>query len=326
MKSNHALKIATELKGLTFKTLLARLCIYALTAGLIVLFAWGAISPIINSTLFREDVSALIKSLKTLVLEFLNPETLEPSITAETINANVSAVTMHIYDNLSGIIWALIAIFLVWQLAVFLSSICDYTIAVNINNHMSSLIKTKFFLPLIENFKGACKYGLYMVVMLLIYNTVVISICYLFGLIFIKTFGLLALSLILFTFVSTFSIRFALIGHVLPKMICEDKKPLTAFRECFKDLKGKGNLFFERFGEYFFMIIIVFVINALSAFVTFYVSLLVTVPLTIIIFKTLKFVGYYTENKKKYFINYDEIYVPKELRKNDENLLNEVDI
>ena len=74
------------------------------------------------------------------------------------------------------------------------------------------------------------------------------------------------------------------------------------------------------------MIIIVFVINALSAFVTFYVSLLVTVPLTIIIFKTLKFVGYYTENKKKYFINYDEIYVPKELRKNDENLLNEVDI
>ncbi len=328
MKSNHALKIATELKGLTFKTLLARLCIYIFTAGLVVIFAWSAISPIVNSALFREDVKALIDTLKTFVLEFLNPGTMDTSITAEVINANVTAITMHVYDNLNGIIWALIAIFLVWQLAVFLTSICDYTIAVNINNHMSSLIKTKFFLPLIENFKGACKYGLYMVVMLLVYNVAVISICYLFALMFINAFGLFALSLIVLTFVSAIAIRFALIGHVLPKMICEDKKPLTAFKECFKDLKGKGkgNLFFERFGVYFFMTILAIVINLLSAFVTFYVSLLVTVPLTIIIFKAIKFVGYYAENKKKYFINYDEIYVPKELRKNDENLLNEVDI
>jgi hypothetical protein len=233
---------------------------------------------------------------------------------------------MHIYDNASGIVWALVAIFIVWQLAVFLSSICDYTIAVNINNHMSSLIKTKFFLPLIENFKGACNYGLYMVVILFTYNLAVISICYLFALIFLKTFGVFALSLIVLTFVSAISLRFALIGHVLPKMICENKKPFKAFKECFVDLKGNGRLFFERFGIYFFMIILAIVMNILSAFVTFYVSLLVTIPLTIIIFKAVKFVGYYTENKKKYFINYDEIYVPKELRKNDENLLNEVDI
>ncbi len=40
----------------------------------------------------------------------------------------------------------------------------------------------------------------------------------------------------------------------------------------------------------------------------------------------MRLVDNYTINKKKYFIDYDNIIVPKELRENDEQLLNKVDI
>ena len=35
---------------------------------------------------------------------------------------------------------------------------------------------------------------------------------------------------------------------------------------------------------------------------------------------------FFTINKKKYFVDYDTIFVPKELRENDENLLSDIDI
>ena len=39
-----------------------------------------------------------------------------------------------------------------------------------------------------------------------------------------------------------------------------------------------------------------------------------------------RFVDYYTIKRKKYFITYDDIVIPKELRTDGEQLLNKVDI
>ena len=40
----------------------------------------------------------------------------------------------------------------------------------------------------------------------------------------------------------------------------------------------------------------------------------------------MRLVDYYIIHVKKYFIDYDNIFIPKDLRENDEQLLNKVDI
>ena len=161
---------------------------------------------------------------------------------------------------------------------------------------------------------------------LLIYNSIVWLICYLLALLFINVFNVIGVFFISLTLFITITLRFSIMGHVLPKMICERKKPLKALWECLGEIKKDVLKLFDRFGVYFLVITLTVVINVVCAVCTFLVSLLITIPLTVLIFSSIKFVGYYTEHKMKYFITYDEIYIPKELRQNDEKLLNKIDI
>ena len=72
-------------------------------------------------------------------------------------------------------------------------------------------------------------------------------------------------------------------------------------------------------------LIIVYLYVSVSIF-TFGVGLLLVVPFISLLIVCMKTVDYFTINKKKYFVDYDTIVVPKELRENDENLLSDIEI
>ncbi len=326
MRSGHAVKISFSLKGLVVKTLLTRLVIYLLTALIIVGCARGALMPIFNNQEFIVALKSFGDAIKTIIYDFFSPNKLTTNITSVELNEKLVTVLSYFSINKSGIIWSMIAIFLAIQFAVFCASVCDYVIAINVNNYMTTLMNCKFFPTLFENFSSALKYGLYKTVSLFVYNVVVYGICYLLSLLFLNAFNLVGLFFISLTLFITATLRFSLSGHVLPKMICEGKKPFKSLFECLTEIKKDVFKLFDRFGVYFLVVILTFILNVVGAIVTLFVSLLITLPLTILIFSSIKFVGYYVEHKKKYFITYDEIYVPKELRQNDEKLLNKIDI
>ncbi len=326
MRSGHAVKISFSLKGLAVKTLLSRLAIYLLTAVLIIICARSALLPILQNAEFQTAFKSLGEAITTMVYDYFSPEKITSAITSAELNNRIMAVLSHFSNNMGGIVWSSVAIFLIMQFAIFCASVCDYVIAINVNNYMTSLMHCKFFPTLFENFGNSLRYGLFMTITLLIYNAIVYLICYLLALLFLTLFDILGLFFIVLVLFVTITLRFSITGHVLPKMICEDKKPFKALFECLGEIKKDIMKLFDRFGVYFLVIILTFVINVVCAVFTLLVSLLITVPLTILIFSSIKFVGYYTEHKKKYFITYDEIYIPKELRQNDEKLLNKIDI
>ncbi len=326
MRSGHAVKISFSLKGLAVKTLLTRLVIYFLTAIAIVLFARGALVPIFNNNDFILAIKSYGDAIKTIVYDFFSPDKSTTDITSAILNEKFLLVLSFFTTNKTSIVLSVVAIFLAIQFAIFCASVCDYVIAINVNNYMSTHMKCKFFPTLFENFSSALKYGFYKTVCLLIYNVVVYGICYLLSLLFFYAFNLIGLFFISMTLFVTATLRFSISGHVLPKMICEGKKPFNSLFECISEVKKDIHKLFDRFGVYFLVIVLGFILNVVGAIFTLFVSLLITLPLTILVFSSIKFVGYYVEHKKKYFITYDEIYVPKELRQNDEKLLNEIDI
>ena len=325
MRSGHAIKISFSLKGLAVKTLLSRLTIYLLTALIIILCARGALVPIFNNSQFHDALKSFFDCVKSVVYDFFSPK-LTSNVTSVELQQKFMDVVSFFSVHKAGILWSMVAIFFAVQFAVFCASVNDYVIAINVNNYMTTLMNCKFFPTLFEHFDDAVKYAFYKTVCLLIYNVLVYGICYLLSLLFYNAFNLLGLFFISLTLFITATLRFSLSGHVLPKMICEGKKPFKALIECLREIKSDIFKLFDRFGIYFLVIVSSFVFNVIGAIATFFVSLLVTLPLSILIFSSIKFVGYYVEHKKKYFITYDEIYVPKELRKNDEKLLNKIDI
>lgn len=321
MKISNGLKIATSNKSLSYKLLLYKFIVALLGCVSIYFFASIIIKPVLSS----QQLKNLIDVIKRIVVEYFNVTSAEISAGLnEKLAFAIEDLQAFIFGMRGNIISSLIFLFVIFQVMKFLFALCDYVIAVNINEHMSSMRHAEFFSTLFENFKKACYYALYRTVMLLLYNAVIIVISIFGSMLLLKFLGISSLTIILLLVFGSIALRLSIVGHVLPKMVCENKSPFRAFIEGFKE-KGFG-VFVERFISYFVMVLCIYAITFLTAIITYNVALLVTIPFASVSIITVRFVDYYAYNHKKYYITFDEIVIPKELRQNDENLLNKVDI
>ena len=318
MKITNGIRIATANKMLCAKTLIARLVVTIIMIATILGFAKIVIMPIIKS----EELKQLLQLFREAIKRFILIEG-ESGANLDFKTA-LSNVLQLVYSKITSIIWVSIAIFILVQLMRFIFAIFDFIIGVNISEHMSSMRHAGFFNTLFENFKNACRYGLAKILFLLVYDTLVITIIILLFIALIGELGIHTLSLVMFLAILAVAVRLAVGGQVLPKIVCENKKPFIAFKESVKE--SNFSLFIQRVMSYFITSVATIVVVVLSSIVTFNVSYLITLPLSTVIFITLRFVDYYTINHKKYYVTFDNVVIPKELRQNDEHLLNDVDI
>ncbi len=320
MKISNGLRIATSNKALSYKLLLYKLIVALLGSVFIYIFASRIIEPVLNSSQFKE----IIEIFKKIVVNYFSVnQSAGDSIGGELSNS-IKNLYSFILSMKGKILISAIVLFGIIQIIKFLFSICDYVIAVNINEHMSSMRHAEFFSTLFEHFKQSLIYALYRTVMLLVYDVVIFAVMVLLALFTFKAMGIFAITLILFIVFVSVALRLSVVGHILPKMVCENKGPFKCLIEGFKE-KSMGT-FFERFISYLVMVIGSFTVIVVSAIVTFNVALIITIPLASVSFTSVRFVDYYAYNHKKYYVTFDDIIVPKELRQNDENLLNKVDI
>lgn len=320
MKIGNGLKIATSNKSLWLKTMLAKSVVVCIFIAVIYAIASIIIEPILKS----EELKELISAFRTIISDFVLFKDSAVEAHAELLKESTANLLIFINSMLSNIIWVGIAILILFQLMVFTFSMFDYVIGINVNEHMSSMLHSGFFGTLFENFKQASKYALYRTVTMFIYDIVVFSIIVLLFYALTGVLGMFTLTFIVAIIFISIALRLTFTGLILPIMISENKGPIEAMKESFKLYKIPGG--FNRFFSYLIVSIVVYVVVLISGVVTFNVAYVLTIPLSGIVFKSLRFVDYYTIKCKKYYITFDEIVIPKELRQNDEQLLNKVDI
>jgi len=218
---------------------------------------------------------------------------------------------------LSGFL--LLAIFMVGR---FLNGLSNFAMGGMINDHMSSLSHLGFIQALIRDIKSACIFQLAYVVISLVYDTLVIIICYniLFGL--FGLFGLFAIFLASTAFVALIAIKLTFLSSIMPAMIADKMKLIPAVKSSLKMNKKQWSRLFATYAASVFLIMY---INITMTIATFLSSILITIPLSLLLIICIQFVTYYTIHDKKYFINYDNIIIPKNLRE-DEKLLEDIDI
>lgn len=320
MKVTNGIKLAMANKPLCYKMLLAKTIIFSIAITICLLFANIIVKPIIASTEFI----SLITFVRNIISSFINVEQIDGVIASEQLRIHLEAFLNLISSYSTKIILVGVAIFMVFQLARFVLSVCDYVMAVNVYEHMTSLRHAEFFTTLVEHIKPALAYALYCVISLFLYNSMVIGLSVLIALGSINLFGVSGLSLVvLFIFVMD-AVRLMTVGLLPAKVVSEKCKVRTALKSVFKGLKFKDML--ERFISYFTLRVLTVAATLILAVFTFYVSLIITVPLFAVTYMAIRFVDYFTVHQMKYFITFDDIVIPKAQRSKEEQLLNKVDI
>lgn len=320
MKVTNGIKIAMANKPLCYKMLFSRTIITLLAYALCILFANIVIMNIVKSS----EIKDVLLFARNLVKDFIMMSEVDNSILSEELHVHISEILAMLKEMSGEIVLYAVLIILVIQIAKFFIGICDYVIAVNVNEHMSSMRHAEFFTTLIEHLSPAIRYAVYCVVSLFFYNLFIISVSFTLFVLLIKYLGFFTLTILILFIVCADAFRLTYVGLIPAKMVCEGYGARKAFRDSFKGLTFKEMR--ERFISYFVMRLIHISATVICALSTVFVSLIVTIPLFSVAYMSVRFVDYYTVNHKKYYLTFDEIVIPKELRNKGEQLLNKVDI
>ena len=321
MKITTAVKISTSNKALCLKTLLYKSVVILACVISLFLFANIVIEPILKS----QEVATVLDATRNIIKNFIlmSPDGSSAEY-GEIIKQSLAALSKTIANMFGEITFVVIAMFLVITFTSFLLSLGDYSIGVNVYEHMTCMRHAGFFSTLFDNFKKASAYALFRTIFVMVYYTLGISIILGITVATAKFLGIYVITIAIFLLFFINALNYALVGLVLPKMINENLTPIVAFKKSFEN--GAHKLIFSRLVSYFIMNVLVYVVSIISTISTFFVALLAIIPLASISYIALTFVDYYAIIKSKYYITYDQIVVPKELRTNDEHLLNKVDI
>lgn len=313
-----AFRITLADKSLCYKTLLSRAIVYAICFTAIYFIGRASILPILKS----DEISALFEALRINVSDILKDP--KSSEAVSEVRTAYHAFLNLLKARMSGFIWSAVGIVGVVQVFKFLLGIFDYTVGVLLNDHMQTLRHAPFFYTLFEHFSESVRYGLYRMIALLAYHTVAFFTVYLIVYLMFKVVGVFVIPLAIFLIILVVVIRQTFAGQTLPIMIIEKKSAFQSFKENF--IRYRVDYAKERFFSYMVLSIVSFSVSAALAQASLGVASIVTTPIIMVTFSAVKFVDYYMVHSKKFFITYDEIYVPKELRAGDEQLLNKVDL
>lgn len=183
----------------------------------------------------------------------------------------------------------------------FADALCHFALGSVINDKMEKYAETRLSIGYVANFKKACKYALVYVPYAFAFDVAFVLV----ALVCLRFFGMLyALSLSITLLVVLQSLKFMWAGHWMPAMITDNKslgKALRSMREVPVKYRGRT------FSNYLVLVYGVIIINVAAAVCTVGSALLLSIPMSYMLFVCMHFVQYYTVKGKKYFIRFDTI-------------------
>ena len=316
MRFKNSIKLIFENFSSIYKLLLYRLIVMVISMSLIAAIIMPNISMIINSI--------QLENIFNLAKEFLRG-VLNGTVTSaydEKFRDAFTAFYEFIRLKSGRIILSGVLLLVIFVIGRFLNGISNYALGGMINDHMSSLSHLGFIQSLIRDLKNACVYQIVYVAITVVYDAAAVLLTYniLFGM--FDSLGFFALISASTIFIALMALKLTYLSSIMPAMIADNKTLKSAFKSSIKiDKKQRPRIF----STYVVSLYLIIYINVTMAVITLMSSLLITVPLSYLLIVCIQFVNYYTITDKKYFINYDNIVIPKKLRE-EEKLLNDIDI
>ncbi|MDE6557891.1 MAG: hypothetical protein K2K39_02170 [Clostridia bacterium] len=307
MEFKHAFHVFVDNFSTTYKLLVYRLIVLAVTAGL----CCAVIIPTVNSlqsTVQYETLNRTLTALWDNIIK-LNMNELHTSVD-EVISAADSFKNLLMADKSWLVGLASFFLTLIYLIDRFLVGIGNYVTGALVNDRMVMHANSSFTITLFKNLKKAVLYNLIYAPLAIIYDFLCITIIWaviFVGLKFVpialvKIF-LVAVIIILFS-----AVKFTFTTDWLPSLIHSKMNNRKAIVNTFS---RKGKKTGTVLSNTLVIKLIIIAINIAAAIFTVGAGLLVTLPATALMQISFSFVNYFDANKQKYFVDEYTVIGPK---------------
>ena len=316
MRLRNALRIAIANYALIIKNLIYKLVIFAIFSLSLGLILKLALRP------FIDMLRPVLLSLQEVIKAIVNGENHMETIA--NLKYNFNGFKEYLSNNVGSLVWLVVIIILFGIIYRFLIGISDCTLMILVNGHMTDMSHRGYMVVMIENLKKILVYQLIDAVSSVLWSTFVCFVVWGVFRLTIWVMPIAALFACALTITLAMSFYCTVFSQVMANVLLgEHKSVKKAFLE---GIVPKKAYFVKMFSAYFAVTVALIYLHVSVSIFTFGVGEIIVIPFASLLLVTMKTVDYFTINKKKYFVDYDTIFVPKELRENDENLLSDVEI
>ena len=313
MRIRNAFKIAVANFSLVFKTLLFKAIAFALFALIIGLILNVRLKPVLDCAAgIWEEIKA------TFASAYAGQET---SLVA--VSDRLDKLTAYLSSNVGSLALTAVIIIISSYAFRFVSGVSDCALIILVSEYMTGLSRPHFIATIIENLKKILVYQLINALITLICDAVTVAVAIALAKVLLGVSALLSVFVVALTFVAVGALTRTVLSQIATNVLSGEGKTWALI---VRGLKSEKGYFGKMYAEYLVLTVLILYFSLSVGVFTLGVGTLLFGPFAALLLACVKEVDYFTINKRKYFLHYDSIVVPKELRENDENLLNEVDI
>ena len=312
----NSAKLLFSLFNTAYKVVLYRIVMFVIIGTL----SYLTMSPCVIDFLKSGEVRSFFDAVRDFIGAFFTEDNY--SYHYDRMQDALSSIGKLLKNNVGKLSLTIVLAVFYTALAYFLNGIANYTVGQTYNCYMTSCSKLPFTSNLIRKLGKAIKYQLIVILFKLPFTMILIALA-LAGFIFLtQAIGPIALMLTMVLIIMGFAFESTVFCCFLPTYVVEEGKVFSCF---FRSVKLSFKKFWRIFSNFITCAVVCITLNVAIGVCTLGAGLILTIPLSLMIMTGISFTNYYSLTDKKYYLDYDSIVVPKNLRE-EEKILEKIDI
>lgn len=306
MEFKHTFHVFVDNFFTTYKLLVYRLIVLAITAGL----SCAVILPILNNFQNTVQYEQLSNTLSELWANIISLNTAEMHDGLEAV-LDAARTFRHLLSDKSGLVAvAIICLCIVFFIDRFLVGVGDYVTGALVNDRMVMHANSSFTFTLFKNFKRALLYAIIFAPIAVVYDLICLIIIWAIIRIGMRgiSMALIKLFIIAVLVVLFSAVRFAFTADWIPALVQAKTNNRKSIAYA---LSRKGKHTGSVLSNALVIKLIIIALNVAAIFFTLGAGLLLTLPASCLIQVTFCFVNYFDANKLKYFVDEYTVIGPK---------------
>lgn len=306
MEFKHAFHVFVDNFSTTYKLLVYRLIVLAITVGLscaVLVPAIGRIADTAQYDTLRTSCSTLWANI--IALDFDNIRE-----SAEAVRSALSSFKAMLSDKSWLVATVAVCMCVVLIIDRFLTGIGNYVTGALVHDKMVMHTNSPFTFTLFKNIKQAVLYSLIFAPVTFVYDAICVVIMWAVVSVGLKVLPITLIKIFIaaFIFLLFSAVKLMFTTDWLPALIHAKMKHGKALAYTFM---RKGKRSGAVFSNALVLKLIVFGLNVAAGLFTFGAGLLLTLPASSLILSSYSFVNYFDSNELKYFVDAYTVVGPK---------------
>lgn len=299
MLFKNALRVLAENFKNVYKIALYKIIVMLIGASLCTAVLLPSLMGILNSMPMEE----FLADIKDFFGAFFSVNAEKLQMAQESLlgeDGTIKTLLRLIASKSTGIILSCVGCVVIYFIGKFFDAIGIFAVGVSLNDKMSAYADTGFFSALFRKFGKACKFAILYASVSFGFELVSVGVLVLF----LKLCPVLTgIFLSITSIVLLQALKMAVVGSWLPAMVLGDVSLAVSVQK----LNKRKYFFGKIFSTFLVACYLVLILNVSAMVFTFGSAMLLTLPVSFMLFICIQFVGYYTVRGKKYFVSFNSI-------------------